>query len=213
MSDLISRSELLDAFNNKNIQITFDLPVEEVLGEDVDLDDFAMLVQDAIQAYKKMVIDTIKNQPTAYDVDKVAGELKKHKDTTDLTTVDEEMVVGFTIYQGAFNDAIDKAIEIVKQEAERCNSGWILCSERFPDECVPVNVTWINRNPESYYAKIKDVPFSATAVYYNSKWYWYSSTCIDYLTEYGKNDFDLVDKDIDIIAWMELPSAYIPKEK
>lgn len=35
MSDLISRSELLKAFNNKNVQITFDLPVEEVLGEDV----------------------------------------------------------------------------------------------------------------------------------------------------------------------------------
>ena len=56
----------------------------------------------------------IQNMPTAYDVDKVVEELKKHKDTTDLTTVDEEMVVGFTIYQGAFNDAIDKAIEIVK---------------------------------------------------------------------------------------------------
>ena len=76
MSDLISRSELLKAFNNKNVQITFDLPVEEVLGEDVDLDDFAMLVQDAIQAYKKMVIDTIKNQPTAYSVDKVVEELE-----------------------------------------------------------------------------------------------------------------------------------------
>lgn len=71
MNDLVSRSQLLKAFNNKNIQITFDLPVEEVLGEDVDLDDFAMLVQDAIQAYKKMVIDTIKNHPTAYDPDKV----------------------------------------------------------------------------------------------------------------------------------------------
>lgn len=78
MSDLISRSELLKAFNNKNVQITFDLPVEEVLGEDVDLDDFAMLVQDAIQAYKKMVIDTIKNQPTAYDVDKVVEELDEY---------------------------------------------------------------------------------------------------------------------------------------
>ena len=93
------------------------------------------------------------------------------------------------------------------------NNGWIPRSERLPEECVPVNVTWINRNPESYYAKIKDVPFSSTAVYYNSKWYWYSSTCVDYLSENGKNDFDLVDKDIDIIAWMELPSAYIPKEK
>ena len=70
MGDLISRSELLKTFNDKNIQITFDLPVEEVLGEDVDLDDFTMLVQDAIQAYKKMVIDTIKKQPTAYDIDK-----------------------------------------------------------------------------------------------------------------------------------------------
>ena len=80
MSDLISRSELLKAFNNKNVQITFDLPVEEVLGEDVDLDDFAMLVQDAIQAYKKMVIDNIKNQPTSYDIDKVVEELNKAKD-------------------------------------------------------------------------------------------------------------------------------------
>ena len=78
MSDLISRSELLKAFNDKNIQIqiTFDLPVEEVLGEDVDLDDFAMLMQDAIQAYKKMVIDTIKNMPTAYSVDKIVEELE-----------------------------------------------------------------------------------------------------------------------------------------
>ena len=78
MSDLISRSVLLKAFNDKNIQITFDLPVEEVLGEDVDLDDFAMLVQDAIQAYKKMVIDSIKNQPTAYEIDKVVSELEEY---------------------------------------------------------------------------------------------------------------------------------------
>lgn len=117
-------------------------------------------------------------------------------------------------------DLVDDLIEIVKQEAEKfgmatnvSTNGWIPCRERLPEEYVPVNVTWINRNPESYYAKIKDVPFSATAVYYNSKWYWYSSTCVDYLSEYGKNDFDLVDKDIDIIAWMELPSAYRPKEK
>ena len=108
---------------------------------------------------------------------------------------------------------VENAIEIVQEVEEEYNGGWIPCSERLPEECVPVNVTWINRNPESYYAKIKDVPFSATAVYYNSKWYWYSSTCVDYLSEYGKNDFDLVDKDIDIIAWMEFPSAYRPKEK
>ena len=66
----------------------------------------------------KEILTTIMEQPTAYDIDKVVGELKKHKDTTDLTTVDEEMVVGFTIYQGAFNDAIDKAIEIVKADGK-----------------------------------------------------------------------------------------------
>ena len=73
MSDLISRNTLLNEFNNTGIQITFDLPVEEILGEDVDIDDFTMLVQDAIQSYKALVIDTIKKQSTAYDVDKVAN--------------------------------------------------------------------------------------------------------------------------------------------
>ena len=63
----------------------------------------------------KMLAEAFEDSKSAYDVDKVVEELEKHKDTTDLTTVDEEMVVGFTIYQGAFNDAIDKAIEIVKQ--------------------------------------------------------------------------------------------------
>ena len=98
--------------------------------------------------------------------------------------------------------------EILDSVVAEYNNGWIPCSERLPEECVPVNVTWINRNPESYYAKIKDVPFSATAVYYNSKWYWYSSTCVDYLSEYGKNDFDLVDKDIDVVAWQPLPKPF-----
>lgn len=106
---------------------------------------------------------------------------------------------------------LHKAIEIVKHEAEQYNNGWIPCSEQLPEECAPVNVTWINRKPESYYAKIKDVPFSATAVYYNSQWYWYSSTCVDYISEYGKNDFDLVDKDIDIVAWQPLPKPFQPK--
>lgn len=103
MSDLISRSELLKAFNNKNVQITFDLPVEEVLGEDVDLDDFSMLVQDAIQAYKKMVIDTIKNQQTAYSVDKVVEELEELRDRYD------DGIKSFAI-----RGIIEKTIEIVK---------------------------------------------------------------------------------------------------
>ena len=107
MSDLISRSDLLNEFNEKNIQITFDLPVEEVIGEDVDLDDFAMLVQDAIQAYKKIVIDTIKNMPAAYDVDKVVAQLEEWTFNADVNIGDGTMM--------NHNLIVSKnAIEIVK---------------------------------------------------------------------------------------------------
>ena len=110
MSDLISRSELLKAFNNKNVQITFDLPVEEVLGEDVDLYNFAMLVQDAIQAYKKMVIDTIKNQPTAYDIGNVVNGLESF-----VKLAEDRLVNGTSKYAYQERKCWIKAIEIVKQ--------------------------------------------------------------------------------------------------
>ena len=109
MSNLLSRSELLKAFNNKNVQITFDLPVEEVLGEDVDLDDFAMLVQDVIQAYKKMAIDTIINQPATYDIDKVVEELEeiRAKKTCNKEKCDTKEICRICV--------VDDAIEIVKR--------------------------------------------------------------------------------------------------
>lgn len=91
---------------------------------------------------------------------------------------------------------------------EQDDSGWISAKDRKPKQCVPVNVTWINRNPESYYADLKGVPFTSTAVYYKDKWFWYSSTCVDYLKEYGKCDWDLVDEDIAITAWMPLPEPW-----
>ena len=109
MSDLISRSELLKAFNNKKIQITFDLPVEDV---------FAKLVQDAVQANNKMVIDTIKNQPTAYSVDKVVEELELHSFELGTDTIPVHYV------------RLNEAIEIVKQGGVSdyvCE--WRLCDE------------------------------------------------------------------------------------
>lgn len=89
---------------------------------------------------------------------------------------------------------------------------WIPVSERLPEELEPVNITWINHNPESYYADIKDKPFTATAHYYKGRWYWYSSTCQDYLEEYGRCDVDEIDTDIEVIAWMPLPKPYEPQE-
>jgi hypothetical protein len=88
------------------------------------------------------------------------------------------------------------------------NNGWIPCSERLPEEGVPVNITWKNNNPLSYYNNIKNIPFTDTAILYKNKWYWYSCICLDILNEYGKNDADAVDKDIDIIAWQPLPLPY-----
>ena len=83
---LIDADALVDCFENKGVQIIFDLPIEEVLGEDIDLDDFAMLVQDAVQVYKKMVLDTVKNQPTAYNVERVVQQLEdKCKELEEIT--------------------------------------------------------------------------------------------------------------------------------
>lgn len=90
---------------------------------------------------------------------------------------------------------------------------WIPVSERLPEELVPVNVTWISKNPKPpYYEHIKDVPLTATAVYYNGNWYWWSYTCVDYLKEYGKCDRELIDKDIAILTWMPLPESYRESE-
>ena len=85
---------------------------------------------------------------------------------------------------------------------------WIPVSERLPEDLSEVNVTWVNHNPEPYYEFTKDKPFTATAVYYKGEWYWYSATCVDYLAEYGRCDWNKVDKAIEIVAWMPLPKPF-----
>lgn len=85
---------------------------------------------------------------------------------------------------------------------------WVPVTERMPEDLEEVNVTWTNHNPEPYYNFIKDKPFTATAVYYKEKWYWYTSTCVDFLAEYGRNPNQEIDDDIEITAWMPLPVPY-----
>lgn len=84
---------------------------------------------------------------------------------------------------------------------------WIPVTERLPEERVLVNVVWVNRDPEPYYEKIKGVPFSGTACFYGGRWYWDSPVLLDYLAEYGKDEFDLVDAAVEITHWMPLPAA------
>jgi len=89
---------------------------------------------------------------------------------------------------------------------------WIPVGERFPEDLEPVNITWVNHEPEPYYHDIKDKNFVATGIYYRGQWYWYSTTCADYLGEYGSNEIDEVDSAIEIVAWMPLPEPYEPQE-
>lgn len=94
-----------------------------------------------------------------------------------------------------------------ERDALREKQRWIPVTERMPEEQVLVNVVWVNRAPESYYEKIKGVPFSGTACFYRERWYWDSPVVLDLLAEYGKDDFDLVDDAVEITHWMPLPEA------
>ena len=110
---------------------------------------------------------------------------------------------------------LDKAAETIERltaenAALREKQRWIPVTERPPEERTLVNVVWVNREPEPYYKKIKGVPFSDTACFYRGRWYWDSPVVLDLLAEYGEDEIDLVDEEVEITHWMPLPEA--PKE-
>ena len=90
---------------------------------------------------------------------------------------------------------------------------WIPCEERLPKDLEVVNITWINHRPATYYADIKGKPFTATAIHYEDKWWWYSPICEDMLAECGKSECDKIDADIEVTAWMPLPEPYEGERK
>ena len=91
------------------------------------------------------------------------------------------------------------------QEQDR----WIPVTERPPETTDPVNVTWSNNDPVSYYVDIRGKRFTATACYHRGKWWWYSAVCQDLLDEYGKSCMDdEIDEAIEILAWRPLPGPY-----
>lgn len=102
-------------------------------------------------------------------------------------------------------DGMDEVIEACRMGMEALKrQKWIPCSERLPEELEPVNVVWVNHSPAPYYQEMKNVPQKATAVYYRGKWYWWSCVCEDLLAEYGTNETDKVDADIEITHWMPI---------
>ena len=114
----------------------------------------------------------------------------------------------FRINNGS-NGERDLIIKFIKQmPSVKTEQKWIPVSKRLPKDLEPVNITWVNREPEPYYHDIKDKNFVATGIHYRGQWYWYSTTCADYLGEYGSNEIDLVDDAIEILAWMPLPEPF-----
>ena len=114
-------------------------------------------------------------------------------------------------YKLLMREAADQIERDQKEIAElREKQQWIPVAERLPEELVCVNVVWVNRAPEPYYEKIKGVPFSGTACFFGERWYWDSPVVRDMLSEYGKDDPDLVDDAVDITHWMPMPEP--PKE-
>ena len=105
-------------------------------------------------------------------------------------------------------DAADLIERLTAENAAlREKQRWIPVTERMPEERVLVNVVWVNRAPEPYYERIKNVPFSGTACFYRENWYWDSPVVLDLLAEYGEDNLDLVDDAVEITHWLPLPDA------
>ena len=109
----------------------------------------------------------------------------------------EEQKSGLTEWaeDEAFKLATEKAIEIVKQEADQYNNGWIPCSDRLPEEAFGCLVTVMDCEPSTQTEFENILPY---VVGYDGD---------------GWNDIDGETIPFEVIAWMELPSAYRPKEK
>ena len=114
--------------------------------------------------------------------------------------------------KGSFTDGRIDAYCRIKSDVRLMPSAeprWIPVSERLPDDLAEVNVTWVNHKPESYYESIKDEPFTATAVFYKGKWYWWTTYTQDLLAEYGERcNVGLMDEAIEVSAWMPLPQPW-----
>lgn len=132
----------------------------------------------------------------------LVNALREHAEWAQANEWETPITLGDDLAEAADRiEAQTKEIEKLMGKVPR----WIPVEERLPEERVLVNVLWVNRSPEPYYEKIKGVPFSDAACFYEGRWYWDSPVLFDYLAEYGKDEFDLVDDAVEITHWMPLP--------
>lgn len=98
-----------------------------------------------------------------------------------------------------------EAIEIVKQEAEQCNNGWIPVSDHIP---VPAKKSFGNKQKRTNVlvtlrnGLVKEMTFEFET---NEFWEVGDDNHIEHWKE------DAIDTDTEVVAWQPLPQPYQPK--
>lgn len=104
-----------------------------------------------------------------------------------------------------WNVAMNKAIEIVKQEAERYDDGWISVSDHIP---VPAKKSFGNKQKRTNVlvtlrnGLVKEMTFEFET---NEFWEVGDDNHIEHWKE------DAIDKDAEVVAWQPLPQPYQSK--
>lgn len=123
-------------------------------------------------------VDDVKKEAVNEYIKAVVKELEKI----------EQHCLDMSDWQG--QSAICDAIEIVKQEAEKCNSRWISCSERLPEEAFGCLVTVMDCEPSTQTDFENILPYFVG--YDGETW----------------NDADGKEIPFEVIAWMPIPKPY-----
>lgn len=85
---------------------------------------------------------------------------------------------------------------------------WISTYEDLPDDLVPVNIVWINRELAGRYPDIKDEPQTATGLLYKGKWYWYSIYTVNMLSDRGVYEEAQMHEATEVLAWRFIPKYF-----
>ena len=180
MSDLISRSDVLE-LQRYSFGVSMLNSEEYIKVSDVD------------------------NILTAYDIDRVVEELEENASRYTKKYVTP---YGTNGYRDTKAISIHKAIEIVKQEAEKfgtdinvVSNGWIPCSERLPEESGYYLVTYHDWSDGNFFPKYDDT-------YVRRLHYQISDHFVGW--NYPKNVDDRAENDChkEVIAWQPLPEPF-----
>ena len=118
-----------------------------------------------------------------------------------LERLEESYINCFRQGDYKFNNAIDKAKQIVQEVAEEYKGGWIACSERLPEESGYYLVTYHDWSDGNFLPKYNDT-------YVRRLHYQISKHFVGW--NYPKNVDDRAENDChkEVIAWQPLPEPY-----